>query len=73
MLVLSRRVGEEIVIDNEIRIMVVSIRGGTVRLGISAPPSIPVDREEVREQRAALLAAAAANQEAGELAAVGQG
>ncbi len=58
MLVLARRVGEEIVIDNDIRITVISIRGGCVRLGISAPPSIAVDRQEVREHRANLAAAA---------------
>lgn len=51
MLVLTRRVGEEIVIDGNIRVMVVSIKGDKVRLGISAPPSITVDRKEVHDRR----------------------
>ena len=52
MLVLTRRVGEEIVIDGNIRVMVVSVKGDRIGLGISAPPSITVDRKEVHEQRA---------------------
>jgi carbon storage regulator len=51
MLVLTRRIGEEIVIDNRIRVTVVSIDGGKVRLGISAPPEVRVDRQEVHERR----------------------
>lgn len=52
MLVLTRRIGETIVIDNDIRITVVSVRGERVRLGISAPKFVQVDREEVYERRA---------------------
>jgi carbon storage regulator len=51
MLVLTRRIGEEIVIDGNIRVVVVAVQGGKVRLGISAPPSVPVDRKEVHDQR----------------------
>ena len=51
MLVLTRRVGEEIVIDGNIHVMVVAIKGDRIRLGISAPPSVPVDRKEVHERR----------------------
>ena len=54
MLVLMRRVGEEIVIDGNIRVMVVAVKGDRIRLGISAPPSITVDRKEVHERRAEL-------------------
>ncbi len=54
MLVLSRRMGEEIVIDGNIRVMVVSVKGDKVRLGISAPPSVSVDRQEIHERRAEL-------------------
>ena len=53
MLVLTRRIGEQIVIDNGITITVVAIRGDKVRLGISAPPSVRVDRSEVHERRLA--------------------
>jgi len=51
MLVLTRRVGEEMVIDGNIRVMVVAVNGEKIRLGISAPPSITVDRNEVHERR----------------------
>jgi carbon storage regulator len=52
MLVLSRRLGEEIVIGGNIRVMVTEVRGDRVRLGISAPEGIRVDRSEVKERRA---------------------
>jgi carbon storage regulator len=52
MLVLTRRVGEEIVIDGNIRVIVTAVKGDKVRLGISAPRSVPVDRKEVHERRA---------------------
>jgi carbon storage regulator len=52
MLVLTRRVGEEIVIDGNIRVIVTAVKGDKVRLGIIAPPSVPVDRKEVHERRA---------------------
>jgi len=47
MLVLSRRIGQEIMIGGDIRITVVGIKGACVRLGIAAPRSIPVDRVEL--------------------------
>ncbi len=47
MLVLSRRIGEEIVIAGQIRIKVTGFKGQSVRIGITAPPSVPVFREEV--------------------------
>jgi carbon storage regulator len=53
MLVLSRTVDERIFIGDDIRIMVVEIRGDKVRLGIEAPVDVIVDREEVREKRIA--------------------
>ena len=58
MLVLSRQRDETIMIGDNIEITVVDIRGDKVRLGITAPKSIPVHRKEVydaiqRENRAA--------------------
>jgi len=50
MLVLSRRLGEEIVIAEAIRIAVVSLTGGQVRLGITAPKSVPIRRQEVGDR-----------------------
>ena len=52
MLVLSRRVGEEIVIDGHIRLTVIAVKGDGVRVGIAAPPSVTVDRKEVHDRRA---------------------
>ena len=47
MLVLSRRVGERILVGDNIRITIVRVSGGGVRLGIEAPSDIAVVREEV--------------------------
>jgi len=47
MLVLSRKKNESIVINNDITIVVVEIRGDKVRLGIEAPKEVPVHRREV--------------------------
>jgi carbon storage regulator len=49
MLVLSRKKNESIVINNDIVITVVEIRGDKVRLGIVAPKDVPVHRQEVYE------------------------
>jgi len=57
MLVLTRRIGESVVIGDgvvlgdAVRIKVVGVRGRVVRLGITAPDSIRVDRSEVHERR----------------------
>lgn len=51
MLVLSRRVGEEIIIDGNIRVTIVEVRGNKVRLGVTAPPNVTVDRKEIHELR----------------------
>ena len=49
MLVLSRKKNESIVINNDVIVTVVEIRGDKVRLGIVAPKDVPVHREEVYE------------------------
>jgi len=49
MLVLSRQRDETIMIGDNIEITVVDIRGEQVRLGINAPPDVPVHRKEVYE------------------------
>jgi carbon storage regulator len=49
MLVLSRKRNEAIVINNDIKVFVVDIRGDKVRLGVEAPKEIPVHRQEVHD------------------------
>ena len=55
MLVLARRVGEEIVIGDDIRVTVLEVRGSQVRLGISAPKSVRVLRQEIEDRTADLV------------------
>lgn len=50
MLVLSRKVGEEIIIDGDIRLTVTAIGDGRIKIGITAPPHVRVDRAEVAER-----------------------
>lgn len=50
MLVLTRRVGEFIVINGNIRVAVVALSGNRVRLGIEAPTTIGIQREELRDR-----------------------
>ena len=47
MLVFSRKKNESIIINNDITIVVVEIRGDKVRLGVEAPKEVPVHRREV--------------------------
>jgi carbon storage regulator len=49
MLVLTRRPGQRIVIDDNIVVSVVSMKNGQVRLGIDAPPSVHIVREELQD------------------------
>ncbi|MGN6088798.1 MAG: carbon storage regulator CsrA [Actinomycetes bacterium] len=64
MLVLSRKVGESIVIGDDITVTVLEVRGDVVRLGINAPRSVTVHREELlRELQASNQAAAATSDE----------
>ena len=61
MLQLTRKPGETIVIGDDVRVSVIQIAGGAVRLGIDAPRSVPIYREEiwdaVREENAAAASA----------------
>lgn len=54
MLVLTRRVGEKIVIGPDVTVEVVEVRGEKVRLGITAPREVPVHRSEVKDKIDAL-------------------
>ena len=59
MLILMRRKGETIQIGEAVRVTVVSVEGGQVRIGVQAPRDIIVDREEIAERRRAALEAQA--------------
>jgi carbon storage regulator len=50
MLVLSRKIGEEIIIDGCIRVILAGIKGDKVRIAIDAPPHVPVNREEIQKR-----------------------
>lgn len=50
MLVLSRKVGERIIIGSDIVIEIVDMRSGQVRLGITAPVKMPIHRQEIAER-----------------------
>lgn len=52
MLILTRRPGETIKIGSTVAVTVLAVNGNQVRIGISAPKNIVVDREEISERRA---------------------
>lgn len=51
MLVLTRKAGEKVVINGCITVTVVAVEGNRIRLGITAPPEVHIDREEVHRRR----------------------
>ncbi len=50
MLVLTRRIGEKLVIGENVTVTVVGVKSNQVRLGIEAPADIPVNREEIHQK-----------------------
>lgn len=50
MLILSREKGESIMIGDDVEIIIINVRGGKVRLGITAPKKIPVHRREIYDK-----------------------
>ena len=52
MLVLTRKVGDKVLLGEEIQIAVIEVQGNQVKLGISAPRSLPVLRAELRDREA---------------------
>lgn len=50
MLILTRKVGETIVINDTILVTVLQVKGGQVRLGIEAPKDVSVHRQEIQER-----------------------
>ena len=50
MLILTRRVGESVMIGDDVSITVLRVKGNQVRLGVSAPRTVSVQREEISER-----------------------
>lgn len=50
MLILTRRVGETLMIGSEVTVTVLGVKGNQVRVGINAPPDVAVHREEIFER-----------------------
>ena len=66
MLVVSRKIGERLLIGDKIAITIVKVAGGAVRLGVEAPPELPIMREELAlEIRAEEAAMEASNRSSG--------
>lgn len=50
MLILTRKIGETIAIGDDVKVQIIDVKGKQVRLGIQAPPSMAVHREEVYQR-----------------------
>ena len=50
MLILTRRVGETVMIGDEVTVTVLGVKGNQVRVGVNAPKTVPVHREEIYER-----------------------
>jgi carbon storage regulator len=67
-LILTRRVGESVMIGDEVAVTVLRVKGNQVRLGVNAPKSISVQREEIFQRIKREAGQVAASVEAAEMA-----
>jgi carbon storage regulator len=50
MLILTRKIGESVIIDGDIEVKVLGVHGNQVKVGVDAPATIPVHRKEVQQR-----------------------
>ncbi len=50
MLILTRRVGESLMIGDEVKVTILAVKGQQVRVGVQAPNTVPVHRKEIYER-----------------------
>jgi carbon storage regulator len=50
MLILSRKIGESIIINNDIKVLVLDVKGHQVKIGVQAPDGVSVNREEIQDK-----------------------
>lgn len=50
MLILSRRVGETLMVGDDVTVTVLGVKGNQVRIGVNAPKEVPVHREEIYQR-----------------------
>lgn len=50
MLILTRKIGEKIIIGGDIEVMILGVKGSQVRMGINAPQQVSVNREEIQRK-----------------------
>jgi carbon storage regulator len=50
MLILTRKVGQTVIVGNDVRVTIVAVKDNQIHIGISAPKQVPIRREEIYER-----------------------
>lgn len=50
MLILSRKIGESVIVNGNIKVLILNVSGAQVKVGIEAPPDVTIHREEIQEK-----------------------